>query len=74
MSLQARFLGETVVAVAARELPFPAALPLHVSAQIAKHRVAAPALLASEAGPHQTCRKENVTLRGCVRARADTSR
>lgn len=64
MPLQAGFLGETVVAVAARKLAFTTALPLHVSAQIAEHCVAASAILAGEARLGKTCRmKENVILR-----------
>lgn len=55
--LQARFLGETFAAVAAREIAFPAALPFHVPAQIAKHRVVASAIPAHVAAgrPRGTC-------------------
>lgn len=55
MPLQARFLGETFAAVEAREKAFPAALPFHVPAQIAEHRVAASAFPTGEAGPRETC-------------------
>jgi len=55
MPLQTRFLGETFAAVEAREIAFPAALPFHVPAQIAEHRVAASAFPTRESGTRETC-------------------
>jgi len=45
-----------IVAVDARKRAFSAALPFHVSAQIAEHRITAFALLTRKAGPRETCR------------------
>ena len=55
---KARFLSETFAAVDAREIAFPAALPIHMSAQIAEHRVVASTFStgeAAQAGPRETC-------------------
>lgn len=63
MPLQTSFLGETVFAVGAWKRTFPAALPVHVPAQIAEHRITASALQTGKAGPRQTCRmKENIIM------------